>query len=81
MICKNDKIYQIVDRRYGAQNTIELSQAESEIYEFLNEIRDKDFLLDKFNKLSKSEIENIIYKFEVNKLIYIENNNLLALAI
>lgn len=81
MICKNDTIYQIVDRRYGAQNTIELSQAESKIYEFLNEIRDKDFLFDKFNKLSKSEIENIIAKLEANKLIYIENNNLLALAI
>lgn len=70
--------YQIIDKRYNTQIVYNLSKEEWEIYSYLDKIRSIEDVEKKYTNYC---IDHIIKKFHKNKLVFIEDGFIVALAI
>lgn len=80
-ICKGPKSYEIFDNRYRNICTYQLNETEGRLYDYMNQIRTKLEIEQKFNYVNADQIQDIINKLEKEKLVYIEKDKVLALAI
>lgn len=72
------KVFQIIDRRYETQIVYNMSKIEWEVYLYIDNIRTKEEIESMFKF---DGVHKIIENFHKNKLVFIEDDLIVALAI
>lgn len=79
VMSKYENVTQIIDRRYDTQITYNLTMLEWEVYQYLDEIKDIEEVKCHFKNLEA--LSSILEDFLKKKLIFMEENSIVALAV
>jgi len=78
---EGENFINIVDRRYESRRNYTLIGKEKDLYLFCDKIRSKEEIYARFSDMGKSEIENFIEKMCRLKLMFVEDEKVLSLAV